>query len=130
MPEWRRPSWMLALAIVGGCGEATDVARDVVLDTAPTEVTFRTPVSAARGRMALCFEFDRPGESRDVSAFTVVLQDGAGVRASWHGDADRTGESAVCLRGAVPSAHPYTGALITAPRQVLVRRIRWAQPSS
>lgn len=122
---------LLSLSLVTACGEATDVARRVALDTVATEVAFDTPVvSAPGGELALCVEFDLPRDSHLASSLGIVLLARDGARTSWRGDADRTGESSVCLHGTMSPSQTYTGALVTAPRRMLLRRISWARASS
>lgn len=118
------------LFLSSACGDAVDVAHHVALDTVATEVAFETPVSAPGATLAVCVEFDLPRDSHLAASLHIVLVARDGARTSWRGDADRTGESTVCLRGAVSPSQTYTGALVTAPRRMLLRRIRWEGASS
>ena len=124
----RTTSVLLGALAVLGCDRGVTVARDIVLDTAATQVTFPAPVAAESGARVLCLEFALPGDSRTASALAIVLQGTDGVPDALRGVADRTGEATVCLRDTIARARTYTGAVIVAPRAITVRYIRWTSP--
>ena len=64
----------------------------------PREVMFFGPVPATGPRCELCFEFDRPDDSRAASQVRVVLVTPEGRQDTlWNPEVDRRGERRVCL---------------------------------
>lgn len=122
--------WILSTTSAAGCipETATPLARDLLVDSAPTAVPFAVPLPAPEGARALCFEFERPGDSGEAGSFTVVLTAVDGVQDTVRGRVDRVGESSVCLRDSVPVARIYRGVTLVATRPVRVRHVEWRAP--
>lgn len=119
-----------ALTIVGCARDTrTTLAHDITIDSSATAVSFTAPLVVAAGPRALCFEFERPGDSHFAHSITAILASGDSVRDTVRGRVDRIGESSVCLRDSTRTPRTYHALVVAAPRRAAVRYLEWRVPT-
>jgi hypothetical protein len=125
-----------ALLLFSGCSRTQQVARGPIdVRAVPTEVRFDHLVVAHGSKREVCFEFERPGDSRLASKIRVTLVTAAGSKEPLSGKLDRRGEALVALVGSVAApagASPefttleYRGVELSCGEPVRLRGLRWA----
>ncbi len=119
-----------------GCGRGELVARGPIeIGPTPVEVRFTKPALAHGARRELCFEFEKPGDSRLAAKIRATLVTVAGRKEPLQGELDRRGEALVALVGSAtppPGAAPafttleYRGVELSSEEPVRLRAILWA----
>lgn len=124
------------LLVLSACGRGELVARGPVeIGPTPVEVRFTKPAFAHGPRRELCFEFEKPGDSRHAAKIRATLVTVSGRKEPLEGALDRRGEALVALVGsATPPAGAasgfttleYRGVELSSNEPVRLRALFWA----